>query len=143
MKGANTFHPILPVRAKKVVMIKNLFHTMNAAAENLADKVSEWFGKPLSIVLHLIFWIWWIVTRGFTGSDHFPFGELTLILSLEAIFLSMLILNSSTRQVKRDSTKIHQNTQISAEVRDDVKSLHDDIEDILELLEIEPEDNEY
>ena len=82
------------------------------------------------------------MTDGY-GEDAFPFGELTMILSLEAIFLSMLILNSSTRQVKRDSTKIHENADISAEVRTDVRALHDEIEDILELLDIEPDDDEF
>ena len=82
------------------------------------------------------------MTDGY-GEDDFPFGELTMILSLEAIFLSMLILNSSTRQVKRDSTKIHENADISAEVRTDVRALHDEIEDILELLDIEPDDDEF
>ena len=75
--------------------------------------------------------------------DNYPFGEFTMILSLEAILLSMLILNSSNRQVARDSSKIHEGVTISTEVRADVKGLHDDIEDILELLDIEVENNEY
>lgn len=66
-----------------------------------------------------------------------------MILSLEAILLSMLILNSSNRQVARDSAKIHENADISIEVRADVKNLHDDIEEILGLLDIEVEDNKY
>ena len=80
--------------------------------------------------------MFWILTRGL-GKDPFPFGELTMILSLEAILLSMLILNSSSRQQKKDSSKIHESADISAEVREDVKNLHDDIEEILDLLDIE------
>ena len=49
----------------------------------------------------------------------------------------MLILNSSSRQQKKDSFKIHESADISAEVREDVKNLHDDIEEILDLLDIE------
>lgn len=125
-----------------MVEIKKLFHFLNVKSERFADLASEWFGTPLSIVLHLIFWALWIVTEGF-GFDEFPFGEFTMILSLEAIFLAMLILNSSNRQVQRDSTKIHEGAEISAEVRDDVRSLHDDIEDILDLLEMDNDDDRY
>ena len=131
-----------PISTNRVVIIKKLFQYINAKAERFADLASEWFGTPLSILIHLIFWASWIMTDGY-GEDAFPFGELTMILSLEAIFLSMLILNSSTRQVKRDSTKIHENADISAEVRTDVRALHDEIEDILELLDIEPDDDEF
>jgi uncharacterized membrane protein len=134
-------HSILPFTAKMVVKIKKLnpFQKLNEAAEYVSDKASEWFGRPLSIFLHIVFWTVWIVTRGFNGVDEFPYGELTMILSLEAIFLSMLILNSSTRQQQKDSDKIHESADISAEVREDVKNLHDDIEEILDLLDI-PED---
>jgi uncharacterized membrane protein len=134
-------HSILPFTAKMVVEIKNikLFRKINEAAEKFSDAASEWFGKPLSIVLHVIFWTFWIVTAGI-GKDPFPFGELTMLLSLEAILLSMLILNSSTRQQQKDSNKIHESADISAEVREDVKNLHDDIEEILDLLEVEDDE---
>jgi hypothetical protein len=134
-------HSILPFTAKMVVEIKNikLFRKINEAAEKVSDKASEWFGKPLSIALHVAFWTWWIVTAGI-GRDPFPFGELTMVLSLEAILLSMLILNSSTRQQQKDSHKIHESADISAEVREDVKNLHDDIEEILDLLEVEDDE---
>ena len=120
----------------------NPFQRLNAVAEIISDKASEWFGSPLSIVLHMIFWFSWIVTAGW-GEDRFPFGELTLVLSLEAIFLSMLILNSSSRQQAKDSYKIHEGVDISEEVRSDVKNLHDDIEEILELLDTEPENDKF
>jgi uncharacterized membrane protein len=120
--------------AKQVVKIskrKNLFQKINAAAEHISDKASEWFGKPLSIVLHMLFWGAWIGFR----IENPPYGDLTLFVSLEAILMSALILNASNRQQDTDSEMMKKDIRIGEKVSDQVKHLHQDVEELKELLE--------
>ena len=78
--------------------IKQLFIAANNKIEALSDKVAYLSGKPLFLVAHLVWWGLWV---GFKV-EPFPYGLLTLIVSLEAICLSGLILSASNRMAEKD-----------------------------------------
>ncbi len=60
--------------------------------------------SPVFLALHVLwfsFWIFWNVGfLGFRPFDPFPFGLLTMIVSLEAIFLSIFVLMSQGRDAQ-------------------------------------------
>jgi uncharacterized membrane protein len=66
-----------------------------------ADAVTRFSGSLTFVNLHIVWFGAWVV---FNLADHrdafdpFPFGLLTLIVSLEAIFLSTFVLMSQNRQ---------------------------------------------
>jgi uncharacterized membrane protein len=65
-----------------------------AARQNrVADAVTRFSGSMLFVYLHIIWFACWI---GF-GVEGYPFGLLTMIVSLEAIFLSTFVLISQNR----------------------------------------------
>ena len=64
----------------------------------VSDKITEFCGDLRFLVIHAIWWGTWI---GF-GVEPFPYGLLTMLLSLEAIVLSTFILISQNRQTARD-----------------------------------------
>jgi hypothetical protein len=65
-----------------------------AARQNLlADKITAFSGSMLFVYVHIIWFACWI---GF-GVEAYPFGLLTMIVSLEAIFLSTFVLISQNR----------------------------------------------
>lgn len=70
--------------------------------ERFGDFISRHAGSAGSIIFHLLwFGIWIIVNMGFTPIepfDPFPFGLLTMIVSLEAIFLSIFVLMTQNRE---------------------------------------------
>jgi uncharacterized membrane protein len=70
--------------------------------DHLADLITRWSGSMLFVYLHVIwFAIWIALNEGVAGLkpfDPFPFGLLTTIVSLEAIFLSTFVLVSQNRQ---------------------------------------------
>jgi len=70
--------------------------------EHVSDRVSNLAGSPSFLVLHVIWfgtWILWNVGAfPWRPFDPFPFGLLTMVVSLEAIFLSIFILMSQTRE---------------------------------------------
>lgn len=67
-------------------------------AEKLADKVSSFVGSWTFLVLHVIWFGAWILFN----VEPFPYGLLTMIVSLEAILLSTIIMISQTRAGDRD-----------------------------------------
>ena len=65
--------------------------------ERIADVVTGFCGDMRFVYVHALAFALWIATRGF-GQDAFPFNFLTMVVSLEAIFLSTFILISQNRQ---------------------------------------------
>ena len=59
----------------------------------LADAITRFAGSMAFVYVHVIWFACWI---GF-AVEHYPFGLLTMIVSLEAIFLSTFILISQNR----------------------------------------------
>ena len=69
----------------------------------IADDLTAAFGSTTFLVLNVIlFTVWGTANLGFipnvTPFDLFPFGLLTMVVSLEAIILSIVILVSQNRQ---------------------------------------------
>ena len=59
----------------------------------LADKITAFSGSMFFVYVHVIWFACWI---GF-GVEGYPYGLLTMIVSLEAIFLSTFVLISQNR----------------------------------------------
>jgi uncharacterized membrane protein len=65
----------------------------------VADRITAFSGSMRFVYLHVIWFAAWI---GF-GVERYPYGLLTMIVSLEAIFLSTFVLISQNREdAKRD-----------------------------------------
>jgi uncharacterized membrane protein len=59
----------------------------------IADAITAFSGSMWFVYVHIIWFSCWI---GF-GVEHYPYGLLTMIVSLEAIFLSTFVLISQNR----------------------------------------------
>jgi uncharacterized membrane protein len=71
---------------------------MSSAADSSAglvppDAITRFAGSMTFVYLHVIWFACWI---GF-GVEHYPYGLLTMIVSLEAIFLSTFVMISQNR----------------------------------------------
>jgi uncharacterized membrane protein len=64
-----------------------------AAQNRVADRITAFSGSMLFVYIHIIWFGCWI---GF-GVESYPFGLLTMIVSLEAIFLSTFVMISQNR----------------------------------------------
>jgi len=69
--------------------------------ERLADAITDFSGRMYFAYFHLVwFGVWIVINLGLFGIqpfDPFPFGLLTMIVSLEAIFLATFVLISQNR----------------------------------------------
>jgi uncharacterized membrane protein len=65
----------------------------DATQNRVADRITTFSGSMLFVYIHIIWFGCWI---GF-GVEDYPFGLLTMIVSLEAIFLSTFVMISQNR----------------------------------------------
>jgi uncharacterized membrane protein len=71
--------------------------TKNTLSLRIADKITAFAGSMGFVYIHIVvFGVW--MGSGFFGLDKFPFGFLTMIVSLEAIFLSTFVMIAQNRQ---------------------------------------------
>lgn len=86
------------------------FRRLLTEQDRIADKVTGFAGSLKFVYLHGIWFTAWIlINLGLVGLgfefDPFPFGLLTMIVSLEAIFLSTFVMVSQNRQSKRSDLR--------------------------------------
>ena len=87
------------VRASRALSAKR---RQKSVSQRVADWVTAFSGSMTFVVIHIIWFAIWILFN-LTGArfDPFPFGLLTLVVSLEAIFLSTFVLISQNRSTAR------------------------------------------
>lgn len=77
--------------------------------DKAADVVTSFAGSLWFVYLHAAWFLIWILDNvgAFGGHkfDEFPFGLLTMIVSLEAIFLSTFVMVSQNRQAARSEVR--------------------------------------
>ncbi len=87
--------------------IRTIIHLRTKAARErslqsrLADAITSFSGRMIFAYVHIVWFGAWILLNtgrfGFSAFDPFPYGLLTMIVSLEAIFLSTFVLISQNR----------------------------------------------
>lgn len=102
----------------------------------VADWVANFSGSITFLIVHVfLFAIWIVLNLGvlpFGDFDPFPFGLLTMAVSLEAIILSTLLLFSSNRQTARDRIRSDIEYEINLKAELEVSQLHGKTDRILE-----------
>lgn len=93
-----------------------------------SDFATEWFGTPLFLFMNFIFWGLWI-------GEHWETDEFTLIVSLQAILMSILILNAANRQQRKEREIAAQDRERDELVQDHVEDIHSDVERIKNMLD--------
>lgn len=100
---------------------------LKSLEDQAADKITSFAGTMNFVYLHTTwFLVWILINLGVLGSglafDTFPFGLLTLIVSLEAIFLSTFVMISQNRQAKAAElrSELDYQTDVKAEREIDV-----------------------
>ena len=74
-------------------LLKHQEQRAEAAQNRIADRITGFSGSMAFVYIHIVWFACWI---GF-GVEKYPFGLLTMIVSLEAIFLSTFVMISQNR----------------------------------------------
>jgi len=106
--------------------------------QRIADWIAWFSGSMLFLIINGLWFTIWISINvfplGLPQFDPFPFGLLTMIVSLEAIFLSCFVLISQNRQAAKDKIRsdIEYDVNIKAEL--EVAHLHEKVDHIHEQM---------
>ena len=85
-------------------------------SERIATAIANFCGSMAFVAVHIIWFGGWIVFNLLPGVKHidpFPFTFLTLVVSLEAIFLSTFILISQNHDARISERRNHLDLQIN------------------------------
>jgi uncharacterized membrane protein len=104
-----------------------LFEMLRRSQNEVADKVTSFAGSLKFVYLHIGWFVVWIgINVGLIAVGHpfdkFPFGLLTMIVSLEAIFLSTFVMVSQNRQARREGLRAE--LDFEANIRSQIWSIH-------------------
>jgi uncharacterized membrane protein len=140
-----TVAPEKEERAKKVEEEYHSFmakaHSDRALSEKIADGVVDITGSFSFVVLHIIVFTGWIMINtnlipGLVPFDPYPFGLLTMIVSLEAIFLSIFVLISQNRQSEVSDMRSEVDYQVNRQAEQELTKLLEMVSDIHQHFEL-------
>ncbi|MER6417571.1 DUF1003 domain-containing protein [Streptomyces sp. NPDC001137] len=111
----------------RIVNEQDVLARMRGTQDKIADRITAFSGTMTFVYLHAAWFTVWIVcNEGVFGDgaiwDPFPFGLLTMIVSLEAIFLSTFVMVSQNRQAARENVRA--DLDFETNVRSEVWSIH-------------------
>jgi CRP/FNR family cyclic AMP-dependent transcriptional regulator len=91
--------------------------------------------------MHLaIFFVWIVLNVGplsrppLGGWDPFPFGLLTMVVSLEAIILSVFVLLSQNRQIERDRVRNQIEYEVNLKAELEISHMHKKVDAMNEAM---------
>lgn len=101
--------------------------------QRIADVIAAISASQTFVLLHLFWfggWIGYNLVRGKDGPDPFPFGLLTMVVSLEAIFLSIFVLISQNRSGEKDRLRADLDYQVNRKAQLEIMQLHEKMDRI-------------
>jgi uncharacterized membrane protein len=106
-------------------------------SEKIADWITAKFGSIWFLLINVLWFIIWIavnlgVIPGIPPFDEFPFGLLTMIVSLEAIILAIFVLISQNRGEKIATLRQEIDLQVNIRTEEEITKLLDMIRVLLE-----------
>lgn len=101
----------------------------------LADKITEMAGSMKFVYFHVVWFVLWTLANlGYFGHDYifdpFPFGLLTMIVSLEAIFLATFIMISQNIISQKTELRAEHEYQINLQAEKNVAEILAIIKDL-------------
>jgi uncharacterized membrane protein len=100
----------------------------------VADAITAFAGSMMFVYIHAVIFGVWCGTALF-GHDQFPFNFLTMVVSLEAIFLATFVMIGQNRQAEFQQAKadhdyaeeeglLKENTDLTRAIHELTKALH-------------------
>ncbi len=94
--------------------------------DRLADKITGYVGSMMFVYVHTIWFVLWVILNVVAfeqGWDPYPFNFLTMVVSLEAIFLSTFVLISQNRQAQRDNIRDQRDLEVDTKAEQEIQRI--------------------
>jgi uncharacterized membrane protein len=92
---------IMMQNIRTIVDLRQSAAHQRSLQDRIADAFTTFSGRMLFVYVHIVWFSLWVLLNtgrfGLPAFDPFPYGLLTMIVSLEAIFLSTFVLISQNR----------------------------------------------
>ena len=109
-----TWHVTHVTHEPNPALVRHAHERAQSVQNRIADRITAFSGSMAFVYIHLAWFACWI---GF-GVESYPYGLLTMIVSLEAIFLSTFVLISQNRaDAKREALAAQQWQTVQEEDR--------------------------
>ncbi len=110
--------------------------------DRFADMVASFVGSWSFAIIHIVWFVGWIAL----DIEAFPYSFLTMIVSLEAIFLTTFVMMSQNRQAERDRAQAEADYETNVQAKEEIEDLQrrlariedEKLEKILKILEERP-----
>ncbi|MFM9905609.1 MAG: DUF1003 domain-containing protein [Pyrinomonadaceae bacterium] len=106
--------------------------------QRISDWIAWFSGSMHFLIINGLWFLTWIgintLPLGVPQFDPFPFGLLTMIVSLEAIFLSCFVLISQNRQSEKDHIRSDVEYEVNVQAELEVAHLHEKVDHIHEQM---------
>jgi uncharacterized membrane protein len=107
----------------KTNTIIKTWHEIDKSSRSVGGKLADWVttfvGSWSFVILHVIWFAGWVILN----IEPFPFGLLTMIVSLEAILLSTFIMMSQNRQTQRDRAQAQADYETNLSAKEEIEEL--------------------
>lgn len=127
-----------PATVREMVELEQREKVQMSVSDRIADFITQWAGSMLFVWLNAAWFAMWIGVNvtGLLDFDPFPFGLLTMIVSLEAIGLAIFVLISENRQATLADKRAKLDLQVNLIAEREVTKLMEMVEEIHEHLGI-------
>lgn len=103
------------------------------SVQKAADWIADFSGSIPFLMLHVLFFAVWILLNvpkipGAPMFDPFPYGLLTMVVSLEAIILSVFVLLSQNRQASKERIRGDIEYEVNIKAEMEVAHLHEKVD---------------
>jgi uncharacterized membrane protein len=129
-------YPSHPVLEPHPAFVRQAEVRAKRIENRIADRITEFAGSMPFVYIHIAWFGCWIAL----GVEKYPYGLLTMIVSLEAIFLSTFVMISQNRAdarrqaiasqqwqtVKEEDRQNEELLELSREILDLTKAIHGD-----------------
>jgi CRP/FNR family transcriptional regulator, cyclic AMP receptor protein len=96
--------------------------------QRVADVIASVSASCAFVLMHIAWFAGWMIFNGVkrtAAPDPYPFGLLTMIVSLEAIFLSIFVLISQNRAAQKDRIRADLDYQVDLKAQYEIMRLHE------------------
>jgi len=105
--------------------------------QKTADWIAEFSGSIPFLMIHIVIFALWILLNLQSVPyapmfDPFPYGLLTMVVSLEAIILSVFVLLSQNRQAAKDHIRSDVEYEVNLKAELEIAHLHEKVDRLIE-----------
>ncbi len=131
---------------KHLTSLKAKMNLRRSLSDKFADQINSGVGSISFFIFHLVFFTVWILLNshvfpGAVAFDPYPFSFLTMVVSLEAIFLSIFVLISQNRASVIADLREEVDLQLTVQAEQEITRMIIMVDEIHDKLGLKPEDD--